>query len=167
MTNLAAKIFVAILLLLALPGMCRAQFIKADIGINGLTCSQCSRSVEIELKKLEFVQSVAMDLEHTQGTIIFREKTKVNIAAIAKAVKNAGFSVRYLKAALGTEQAKVDGQCFKYRGDAYNLLKPSEAGIVTLQFIGKEYMPAKELKQYKLPAKTTCKGTKVYYADVL
>jgi len=168
MTSFGIKIFVAGLLFLGYSGICRAQFAKASIGVNGLTCSQCSRSVEVELRKLDFIRNVSMDLEHTQGTILFKDKAKVNIAAIAKAVKNAGFSVRFLKAELDVTLAAPENQCLKYRGDTYFLLKPlGNKETATLQFIGKEYMPGKELKRYTLPSKIPCRGTLVYYADVL
>lgn len=144
-----------------------AQFRQASIGINGLTCSQCSRSVEMQLRKLDFISKVDMDLEHKNGTLYFKSNRKVDMSAIARAVKDAGFSVRYLKAEINREDIQLSGEgCFKLHGDAYYI---SEAGnlkepaVLTLQFLGQEYLTKKELKQYKLPATLMCKGKTVYY----
>lgn len=65
-----------------------------NLGINGLTCSQCSRSVEMQLKKLPFIQSIEMDLAGTQAILKIDERKNVNIYSIAQAVKDGGFSTR-------------------------------------------------------------------------
>src|ERR1700759_2288056 len=76
----------------------RAQFTWAEIGVDGLTCSACTRSVEMQIRKLDFVDSVSMNLEHTDGKIFFKKGAAVNIEKISQAVVDAGFSVRYLRA---------------------------------------------------------------------
>src|SRR4051812_34474653 len=86
-----------VLLILGLTGV-RAQFLWAEIGVDGLTCSACTRSVEMSLRKLDFVDSVVMNLEHTDGKIYFKKDQSVEPDKIAQAVVNAGFSVRFLKA---------------------------------------------------------------------
>ena len=144
-----------------------AQFRQASIGINGLTCSQCSRSVEMQLRKLDFISKVDMDLEHKNGTLYFKNNRKVDMSAIARAVKNAGFSVRYLKAEISREDIQLSGEgCFKLYGDAYYISETGnlqEPAVLTLQFLGQDYLSKKELKQYRLPAALTCKGKTVYY----
>ena len=75
-----------------------AQFTSAKIGINGLTCSACTRSVETGLRKLSFVENVEMSLENKSGIITFKKGQKVEIEKIASAVTDAGFSVRFLTA---------------------------------------------------------------------
>jgi copper chaperone CopZ len=75
-----------------------AQFSKVEIGVDGLTCSMCTRSTELSIRKLDFVDSVKMDLTNTNGVITFKKGMPVSVEKIAQAVKNAGFSVRYLKA---------------------------------------------------------------------
>ncbi len=167
MTMRGFKIFVFCLLLNLGPVGVWAQFRQASIGINGLTCSQCSRSVEMQLRKLSFVKDIRMDLEHTEGKIFFKENKPVNIKAIADAVKDAGFSLRYLKADISRQEVHIseDG-CFKLYGDVYYVSQPSktdESPILTLLFLGKDYLAKNELKQYKLPATVKCKGKTVYY----
>lgn len=165
MTRRGFKIFV--FCLLSISSCLHAQFRQVSIGVNGLTCSQCSRSVEMQLRKLPFVKDIRMDLEHTEGRILFKENKPVNIKAIARAVKDAGFSVRYLKADIDGQDIKVSEEgCFNLYGDVYyvsKLNKPQEGSVLTLQFLGKEYLPQHELKRYKLPAALKCKGKTVYY----
>ena len=75
-----------------------AQFVSAEIGVDGLTCSACTKSVEMSLRKLDFVQDVQMNLENTNGKVTFKPGALIYIDKIAKAVDNAGFSVSYLHA---------------------------------------------------------------------
>ena len=60
--------------LLVLAGLfsgiiCFGQIQHLTVGINGLTCSQCSRSVELQLRKLSFIKDVNMNLQQTEGTL--------------------------------------------------------------------------------------------------
>src|SRR5688500_13143650 len=74
-----------------------------DIGINGLTCSMCSRSVEMSLRRLDFVHNVLMSLETTEGRIFFKQNASINLDQIAKAVVDAGFSVRFVSLQMSFE----------------------------------------------------------------
>lgn len=81
-------------------GWSNAQVIKADIGVNGLTCSQCSRSVYHTLNKLDFVEKVEMDLNETIAHVTFKNKAQVDFEVISRAIRNAGYSVRNIVAEL-------------------------------------------------------------------
>ena len=138
-----------------------AQFSFAQIGIDGLTCSACSRSVEMSIRKLPFVDSVIMNLEHTQGKIIFKKGVKVEIEKIAKAVINAGFSVRSLYATINIDRLKINNDfCWMYENDNYHFIKVPDnkelKGIVSLKFIGEKYMPKKEFKTWKMYCNDLC-----------
>ncbi len=151
------------------PGM--AQFRSVHFGVNGLTCSQCSRSVEMQLRKLPFVQKVHMDLENTSGKILFRDNSKVVIEDIARAVKDAGFSVRYLDAEFDLLDAnQVHDSCFSYQGDAYAVLNPDitiRESRLQLKFIGKDYQPAKEIRNYPHAGFINCKGNIIYQVALI
>src|ERR1043166_9155069 len=96
----------------------RAQFQNVFIGVNGLTCSQCTRTVEMSLTKLDFVADVQMNLEHMEGKIVLAKDKKADMERIAQAVINAGFSLRYLDAELVVDNSvSATGQCFSYKGD--------------------------------------------------
>ena len=137
-----------------------AQFKSAEIGVDGLTCSACTRSVEMSIRKLDFVQDVEMNLEHTQGKITFKPNAKVNIEKVAKAVVNAGFSVRYLSAIFSFTNVGVkDDYCFSFEGDQYQFIKTGVkmlSGETTLKFLGKEFLSRKEYKIMEPDLKPVC-----------
>lgn len=129
------------MLLLAMANCCQAQVLSAKVGINGLTCSQCSRSVEMQLRKLSFVKNVNMDLETTEGTLQFNEGSDVDFLKIAKAVKDAGFSVRFLDTEIDMRKVKVTEKGFTIGKDLY--LFPNAINIqsenVRFRFLGKMF----------------------------
>jgi len=138
-----------------------AQFTSAEIGVDGLTCSACTRSVEMSIRKLSFVDSVDMNLEHTEGRVYFKKNAKVDIDKIAKAVIDAGFSLRSLTASVNVNELKASNDfCWVYENNTYHFVKvPSEVdlrGTVKLKFIGANYMSKKELKNWKLYMTGTC-----------
>src|SRR4051812_38883306 len=91
-------LFFMLTLFVAETAQSSAQFKSAMVGVNGLTCSACTRTVEMSIRKLDFVQDVTMNLENTEGKIVFKENADVDISKVARAVTDAGFSVRYLTA---------------------------------------------------------------------
>lgn len=145
------------------------QIKEVQIGVNGLTCSQCTRSVEMSIRKLPFVQEVEMNLEHTNGKISFKPDAKVDIEQIAQAVYNAGFSVRELQATMQFDGAAT-GQCSRIAGDTYVFLKsdmPKQEDDVIVKFIGEQYLLKKEYKNWKPLMKNACGNIvgKVYYVS--
>lgn len=130
-----------------------AFFDSVEIGVNGLTCSQCTRSVELSIRKLNFVDNVEMNLEHSEGKITFKPNTKISIEKIAEAVIKAGFSVRYLHALFVFENKDFNNDdCFLFEEQNYQFVKiePKKLdGKTTLKFIGKKFLPAKEYKGWK------------------
>lgn len=104
-------------LLLFIPTLAKAQEIeKIVIGINGLTCSQCSKSVEMQLQKISFVSKIDMDLAGTEATITVKSKGNLLLHHIPKAIKDAGFSIRSLDIFF-TEAPFVDIECWTWRGN--------------------------------------------------
>ena len=148
-----------------------AQFETAYIGVNGLTCSQCSRTVELSIRKLDFVADVQMNLEHTEGKIILKKDKKADIEKIAQAVVNAGFSVRYLQADLKIDNSvSASGSCLTYNGDQYVLTEAPKAplkGTVKLKFIGKKYLSKSEFKKVEAHMSDKCGSTvgKIYHVQ--
>ena len=148
-----------------------AQFETAYIGVNGLTCSQCSRTVELSIRKLDFVADVQMNLAHTEGTIVLKKGKKTDMDKIAQAVINAGFSVRYLQADLNIGNSVTSsGSCLTYEGDQYVLTESPKTplkGTVKLKFIGKKYLPKNEFKKVEAHMNDKCASTagKVYHVQ--
>ena len=149
-----------------------AQFENVYIGVNGLTCSQCSRTVELSIRKLDFVADVQMNLEHTEGKIILKKNKKADMEKIAQAVVNAGFSVRYLHADLRVDNSVVTtGPCFSYNGDQYvfsEVPKEPLKGEIKLKFVGKKYMAKNDFKKFADHMNDRCGNTegKVYHVTM-
>lgn len=150
-----------------------AQFQTVFIGVNGLTCSQCSRTVEISIRKLDFVADVQMNLEHTEGKIILKNGKKADMEKIAQAVTDAGFSLRYLKADLTIDNSiNTSGQCVNYKGDEYVFTaapKQPLTGTVHLTFLGKKYQSKSEFKKVQPNMKNACGANttgKLYYVSL-
>ncbi len=148
----------------------RAQFQAVYVAVNGLTCSQCSRTVELKIRKLPFVADVQMNLQHTEGKVLLKKDKKASMEQIAQAVVDAGFSVRSLQADLKTDDIAISASCFNYSGDQYVFASAPQMpvkGTIKLKFIGKRYMPKSELKKEPVPAKTGCGPTfgTVYYVS--
>ena len=137
-----------------------------EIGVDGLTCSQCTRNVELSLRKLDFIKDVQMDLENTNGKIFFRDNAEVDYRAIAKAVRNAGFSVRYLHSVVTVSNVEVsENGCLKAGINQFQFVKTDKRivdGEQRFQLVGKEFMPAKEFKKWKLPEQAVCGPAAIY-----
>ncbi len=149
-----------------------AQFQSVYIGVNGLTCSQCSRTVEMSIRKLDFVSDVQMNLEHTEGKIILKKDKKADMDKVAQAVVNAGFSVRYLQADLAVDNSiATGGQCFNYKGDQYVFIQTPKdplRGVVRLKFLGKKYLPKNEFKKVEPLMDSKCGAAtgRVYHVSI-
>lgn len=136
-----------------------AQFTRLHIGVNGLTCSQCTRNVEMRLRRLSFIADVKMNLEHTDGTIQLKQQAAFDPGAIARAVKDAGFSLRFLKADYQQAEKSSNGNsCFSLDGRRYQLI-PADMELpqqATLQFIGPDFLPAQEYKRWRPELNARC-----------
>lgn len=128
----------------------QAQFAQAEVSVNGLTCSQCSRSVEMALKRLDFIAKVEMDLQHPTARIVFMKNKAIDFSKLAAAVRDAGFNVRSIKARLDAHSNIVDN-CFLDNkimyfnaGDA-GQLKPGSS----LLLLGNDLISKTELEKYK------------------
>ncbi len=148
-----------------IPTYTFSQFTSARIGVNGLTCSACTRSVEMSLRKLPFIESVEMNLENTDGILKFKNDQEVEISKIAKAVVDAGFSVRFLNADYTFSQANFPNAKFTEKGQSFYFIRkvPSKAEN-TLRFIWPAFQTKKEYTKFKteFPA-IDFKNSSMYY----
>jgi len=160
------KKIVFFLLFILDSGISFGQIRSAELGINGLTCAQCSRSVELKLEKLAFIKKIDMDLQQTNAKIFFKDNMAVNFSSIAKAVRDAGFSVRFLNFQLDNKKINYGPDCFQVKADVFNLVgsfSMPKGNASTFQLVGKEFSGPKEWKQYDLKSKGNCKGKNNYF----
>jgi copper chaperone CopZ len=147
-----------------------AKILSVKIGVNGLTCPQCTRSVEMQIRKLSFVKEVSMNLEHTEGVITFKDNETVDFHKIAKAIVDAGFTVRYLSAEIKNElqEPLTAGVCYTIDNTLFHFAgseKKEMNDTIRVFFIGKEYQEKKEFLKWKGKIKPACKseGNKEVY----
>ena len=148
-----------------LPWIAQGQFKSVEMGIDGLTCSMCSRSVEMSLVKLDFIDRVEMDLNSNRSEIFFNEGMYVSIDKVAQAVIDAGFSVAYLNALFDfKEQAIATNTCWNYAYETYQFLdvsQPQLKGETVLKFIDTNCLCQMHTKEKENdPNKTFHKVTK-------
>lgn len=147
-----------------------AQIKKVEIGVNGLTCSQCTRNVEMSIRKLPFVKDVVMSLEQTEGTVTFYANKKIEIEKIAQAVIKAGFSLRFLKADINIDELKIsDENFFDMQNDRYQFIRTDKTmmnGTKTIQFLGSKYLSKPELKRWNSLLKSPSMQT-YYFVTVI
>jgi copper chaperone CopZ len=159
-------IFSALFLSFLLPLQAQ-QLLSAEIGVNGLTCSQCTRSVEMSLRKLDFIENISMNLAETSGKITCKPDMSLDFEKIAQAIVNAGFSVRYLKLNVAFEAYKIsENTCLTVGAESLVLLGETEGvlnGETGLQLIGEKFMPRKAFKKYQNQLTNPCQAKKVFW----
>jgi cation transport ATPase len=150
--NKVAK-YISVFLFLAASISSIAGVKWADIGVNGLTCSLCSRSVEMSIRRLDFVDSVVMSLETTQGRIYFKKNAPIDFKQLAKAVVNAGFSVRSLHIDFILDDINIDSKgTFTFQGQEFewlNFVQKNVTHQVLLRIVDEGFLPKKESAQWK------------------
>lgn len=117
------KLFLVFIILY--PCKLFAQLDSLEIGVNGLTCSMCSYSVEYSLKKLPEIQSVNMDLNSNIALVYFKPGEAINFEALAKKVKESGFSVRHISFVIPEEVKVSEDGSFSIGDMEFYLLKKS------------------------------------------
>lgn len=131
----------------------RGEFLSAEIGVDGLTCSQCSRSVEMKLRALDFVADVQMNLEQNIGLVTFKKGKPIRLERLGKAVTDAGFSVGYIRAVFDFSDTNItpDGN-FSFEGKVYIPVndKPATLPVVAkIQLVGDDFMDTDSWKKWK------------------
>jgi copper chaperone CopZ len=165
--NLVQSIICVLLFTLPLKSLGGLKWV--DVGVNGLTCSLCTRSVERSISRLDFVDSVVMSLEKTEGRIYLKTGEPADLKKIAKAVVDAGFSVRFLRLEFNFNDVPIsqDGY-FSYQGQKYQWLQFKDGlakGDISLTLVDEGFLPRKESGQWKkkFGFSTDPAGQKVYH----
>jgi Cu+-exporting ATPase len=68
----------------------KAQGSTVTIPVGGMTCAACAQRVEKAIRKLEGVETVAVNLATEKATVVYNPQT-VRIAAIKTAIEQAGY----------------------------------------------------------------------------
>jgi copper chaperone CopZ len=160
------KKYFLLFLLMLLPLLNWAQFTGAKVSLNGLTCSQCSRSVEMALRRVAFIQSIKMDLQKPAAQLTFKKNRKIDFAKIAKAVKDAGFSIGTIVADYDRSQASNIEYCFLDNDIIYHSVNRSlsdNGPKIKVLLLAKGLIGESELKRMEMPAAAKPCGLKSKY----
>lgn len=165
MKNWQKKAGMVWLLLICISIIAKAQIQSAVISINGLTCSQCSKSVEMQLKKINSIQQINMDLKATTAHIQFKKNTSVDFTALAKAVTNAGFAVdRITATVLKDGFINISTYCYKINNQYFqsNNHAKANSNSYKIQLLGKTF--GQNTKSKLIPA---CKQNNLVFFTFL
>lgn len=156
---------IVLLLLAATVSIAKAQFIKAEVQVSGLTCSMCSNATEKALRKLDFISDIKADLNRNLFAITFKKDAAVNLDQISQKVKAAGFSVNNLKATFDFNNIKVGNDYhFNYSGSIYHFLNVSDRTLnrpVIVTIVDKNFVSASAYKKYAAQTEMGCYKTGV------
>jgi copper chaperone CopZ len=143
------KIFIALFIITI--SAAKAQFIKADLQVSGLTCSMCSKATEKSLRTLNFIGDIKVDLNKNVFVITFKKDVPVNFDQISKKVQNAGFFVNSLKATFDFDNVKLSDNAFTYGGDTYKIVNGGDKtlnGPVAVTVVDKGFLSSGAYKKY-------------------
>lgn len=143
------------------------QFVS--IGVDGLTCSMCTRSVEMSIRKLDFVDSVVMDLENTNGKVYLQEGVSPDFRKLAKAVTDAGFSVRSMRISIDWNNLEPGDPCFSIGQNTFQLIgnrSNLSQRKVELELLGEHFMPKKNAREANRMVTGSCNPRPDYYVRI-
>lgn len=151
------KAAIACITILISVSSAKAQFVKIDLQVSGLTCSMCQLATQKALKTLDFVSEIKPDLNTNIYTLILKKDKVVNLDLIKKKVKGAGFSVSKLVATFNFDNVKISNDFhYQFAGNSYHFMDvPSKTlnGETRITILDKDFIPAADYKKYA--AKTT------------
>lgn len=104
------------------------------------------------MRRLAFVDSVAMSLEATEARIFFKQGEPINLNALAKAVVHAGFSVRFIKLQFDFSDIPVDKDgLFVFQGQPFQWLDFNHQikREVALRLVDENFLPKKEGAEWR------------------
>ncbi len=137
----------------------KAQFIKAELQAAGLTCSMCSYATEKQLKTVDFLDSIQVDLEHTTYILYFKQNAVVNPDVLKKKVEDAGFSIASLKLTYHFNNVPIPkDNHISDQGNLYHIINSNNQtlqGDVHFKVIDKGFVTEKEHKKYRKQLKST------------
>ncbi len=138
----------------------KAQFVKADLQVSGLTCSMCSKATEKSLRTLTFISDIKPDLNRNLFVITFKKDASVNLDAISKKVQDAGFAVNKLLVSFNFDNLKINNDYhFNYAGNTYHFLNVKDEtlnGLTPITVIDKGFVPASTYKKYAAQTTFAC-----------
>lgn len=130
----------------------KAQFVKAELQVSGLTCSMCSLSTQKSLATLDFVGEIKPDLNKNIFYISFKPNKTVNLDALKQKVMAAGFSVNKLVAIVNFNHVDISNDLsYPLQGSTFRFISTGAKqlnGETRLLIIDKDFVPTGTFKKY-------------------
>jgi copper chaperone CopZ len=159
------KLLFAVAMMISISSF--AQIKSANLTASGLTCSMCSKAIYKSLVKVSTIQNVIVDIKNSSYFITFKQDQNVSLAAIKKAVEEAGFSVAALKVTANFDKTEIGPDSrISLQGGTYRFVKtPKQTiqGVKTFTIVDKNYLPAGEHKKYAKDIAMQPASEKVYH----
>lgn len=138
-----------------------AQISKAELIVNGLTCSMCSNATYNQLKTIPFLDSIDIDIEHTKFILYLNQDTTFDLKMIKSKVEDAGFSVGSLVLFMKFDSLSVEDDFHYNVGDiTYHFMDTKKQilnNICQVKVIDKGFVSDKEYKKYlRMASKYPC-----------
>lgn len=151
-------IIIYYLLVWAIPGNAQLKYVK--LGVDGLTCTACCRSVEKFIGKLKNVKEVSINLDNAEGVVYFVNNENVNFESISRAVTRAGFSIRFINVVYQFSELQVNND-FCLNAGAFQLQfvridKKILDGLVELKLLGEKFQTKSEFRKIKSSLVNLC-----------
>lgn len=145
------RFFIIIMALFLGSGAFAQQISTAELQVNGLTCSMCSRATETSLKSLGFIESITPDLNRNIFVLAFKKGEKVNIDQIKDKVQDAGFSIGNLSATMNFGKAEANASGIVQTSEAaYKIVNAKDGvpdGTVTARVVDKDFITPSAFKK--------------------
>jgi copper chaperone CopZ len=160
-------IYSLIIVMLFAFNIASAQITKVELQAAGLTCSMCSRSVDMQLRTLDFIDSIGIDLSHATFFLFFKKDKIVDFDQIKKKVEDAGFSVALLKVNYQFDNLKVENNSsFTYHNSTFYVINSTQKilnGLVDFKIVDKGFVSDKEYKKYSKQINGTVLAKSTYH----
>ena len=99
----------SILLLTTIPPV-SAQEVRVSIEVDGLSCPFCAYGLEKKLKRIDGVEKLEIKINDGLAILTFADSSKVDTKAIARKVKEAGFTPGKVTIEPTKEKARMAGK---------------------------------------------------------
>jgi copper chaperone CopZ len=154
------KKYTFFILFLSITTFSIGQIKSAKLQASGLTCAMCAKSIYNNLKAIDAIDSVDVDLNESSFLVKFKPTKEINPDLIRKKVEDAGFSVAVLDLNFTfSEKTILPDAHFINNGSAYHFLMPSKQilnGEQTFRVIDKQFQSEKAHKKSLNLSKLSC-----------
>jgi copper chaperone CopZ len=138
------------------------QVLSASIGISGLHCSACSFATEKALRELNFIKEVNMDLNAHVAEITFKEGLVPDFDAMARKVRDAGFSVGSLRVRYNFSSFNLsDNACLEDANYIIQFIGIKGSRVMNgpqdFLLVGSNFMSGPEFKKFRLQDIPPCR----------